>query len=202
MKKTVIYISLGIILVVVFYTFSGQSQVDYKNQITEWRKEQEDFLKNDPESPFVKYDREFNGLSYYDPDEKFRIRASLNKNTDQKIITVRTSDNQERQYKVYGTLQFTLDSRKYTLSALKPVSMPSYPGLFVPFSDETSAITTYGGGRYLDVEFEEGDKFVTLDFNKAYNPYCNYVEKYSCPIPPPENHLGIEITAGEKTYDY
>jgi uncharacterized protein (DUF1684 family) len=39
-----------------------------------------------------------------------------------------------------------------------------------------------------------------IDFNYAYNPYCAYNEKYSCPIPPIENHLKIAISAGEKAW--
>jgi uncharacterized protein (DUF1684 family) len=39
---------------------------------------------------------------------------------------------------------------------------------------------------------------VALDFNLAYNPYCAYADRYSCPIPPVENKLLIEIRAGEK----
>ena len=39
-----------------------------------------------------------------------------------------------------------------------------------------------------------------LDFNKAYNPYCAYIEGYNCPIPPIENLLAIPIPAGEKDY--
>ena len=41
---------------------------------------------------------------------------------------------------------------------------------------------------------------ITLDFNKAYNPYCAYISNFSCPLPPSENLLTIPIKAGEKTY--
>ncbi len=39
---------------------------------------------------------------------------------------------------------------------------------------------------------------IELDFNLAYFPYCAYNDKYTCPIPPKENALNIEIRAGEK----
>jgi uncharacterized protein (DUF1684 family) len=42
---------------------------------------------------------------------------------------------------------------------------------------------------------------LAVDFNYAYNPYCAYNELWSCPIPPPENHLRVAIEAGEKSYD-
>jgi uncharacterized protein (DUF1684 family) len=41
---------------------------------------------------------------------------------------------------------------------------------------------------------------VIVDFNKAYNPYCSYNPKYSCPIPPQANHLSLAVEAGEKKF--
>ena len=67
--------------------------------------------------------------------------------------------------------------------------------LFVPFTDLTNGESTYGGGRYLDLEGPLGNA-VELDFNRAYNPYCAYGGAYSCPIPPIENHLGVAVRAG------
>ena len=43
-------------------------------------------------------------------------------------------------------------------------------------------------------------KEVILNFNLAYNPYCAYNYKYSCPIVPLENDLPIAILAGVKKY--
>ena len=40
----------------------------------------------------------------------------------------------------------------------------------------------------------------TLDFNKAYNPYCAYSNDYNCPIPPKENRLAVAISAGEMNF--
>jgi hypothetical protein len=40
----------------------------------------------------------------------------------------------------------------------------------------------------------------TIDFNKAYNPYCAYNHNYSCPIVPLENDLEIAINAGVKKF--
>ena len=70
--------------------------------------------------------------------------------------------------------------------------------LFIPFRDGTSRIETYGGGRYLDVRIPDG-KELLIDFNLAYNPYCAYSHRYSCPIPPVVNTLDVKIIAGEKT---
>ncbi|RYD73146.1 MAG: DUF1684 domain-containing protein [Sphingobacteriales bacterium] len=71
--------------------------------------------------------------------------------------------------------------------------------LFLPFTDLTSGVESYGGGRYVDLEIPEGE-LIPIDFNTAYNPYCAYNHKYSCPIPPQENDLAIEIKAGVKKF--
>jgi uncharacterized protein (DUF1684 family) len=67
----------------------------------------------------------------------------------------------------------------------------------MPFKDLTSGNLSYGGGRYIDLEITTA-KRVIIDFNKAYNPYCAYNHKYSCPIPPRENFLKAYIKAGLK----
>ena len=74
--------------------------------------------------------------------------------------------------------------------------------LFLPFTDATSGIDSYESGRYMDIDMNEiQNNQLTIDFNKAYNPYCAYVSGvYNCPIPPKENHISIAIRAGEKNY--
>jgi uncharacterized protein (DUF1684 family) len=71
--------------------------------------------------------------------------------------------------------------------------------LFLPFSDLTCGKESYIGGRYVDVRIQKGTIW-TIDFNKAYNPYCAYNYEYSCPIVPLENDLDIEILAGVKKF--
>jgi len=39
-----------------------------------------------------------------------------------------------------------------------------------------------------------------IDFNFAYNPYCAYSAKFSCPIPRKEDYLDFYIEAGEKNF--
>ena len=63
--------------------------------------------------------------------------------------------------------------------------------------DRTNGDTTYGAGRYLYADLEADDRIV-VDFNKAYTPPCAFTPFATCPLPPPENRLGIPIEAGEK----
>jgi uncharacterized protein (DUF1684 family) len=103
-------------------------------------------------------------------------------------------------------LKFKLNGKDYFLNVYQSdadvlAKFPEYKDiLFVPFKDATNGKETYGGGRYIDIKMLSSKK-VILDFNLAYNPSCAYgSDRYSCPIPPKENFLQVEINAGEKSY--
>jgi len=71
--------------------------------------------------------------------------------------------------------------------------------LFLPFKDKSSETETYPKGRYLSIEPMAGGK-VLIDFNRAYNPFCQFNEKYTCPYAPEENWMNLVIRAGEKRF--
>ncbi len=66
----------------------------------------------------------------------------------------------------------------------------------MPFVDSLANKETYGAGRYLEPEPTGQGKF-RVDFNVAYNPYCAYNDRWSCPLTPFENRLKVPIRAGE-----
>jgi len=72
--------------------------------------------------------------------------------------------------------------------------------LFLPFTDLTNGEETYGGGRYIDLRIPKSDE-ISIDFNRAYNPYCVYNKKYSCPLVPSANHLKTRVLAGIKDFN-
>jgi hypothetical protein len=96
-----------------------------------------------------------------------------------------------------GVLEFTLDGQPMSLGAFVDEGTTRINELFVPFADLTTGKETYPAGRYLNLQ-PMATGIYTIDFNKAYNPYCAYNEKYDCPYPPPSNRLKVEIRAGEK----
>jgi uncharacterized protein (DUF1684 family) len=53
-----------------------------------------------------------------------------------------------------------------------------------------------GPGRYLEIERLPGG-VVSLDVNRAYDPYYAYGIAGQCPITPPENTVLFAIKAGE-----
>ncbi len=90
---------------------------------------------------------------------------------------------------VQQRFKFKLEGKEYILQIYRPLGGGE---LFLPFKDKTSETETYRMGRYLNIEPMPGGK-VLIDFNRAYNPFCQYNEKYTCPFAPGENWLGIEL---------
>ncbi len=71
--------------------------------------------------------------------------------------------------------------------------------LFFIIADKTSGKETYGAARFVYSPMPKDGK-VVIDFNKAYNPPCAFTSFATCPLAPPENRLGVAVTAGEKKY--
>ncbi len=145
---------------------------------------------------------DFQGPRYFPPNPKWRVEATLDREVPGTGMRVQlpTSIGDLRDFDVYGTFRFTVGGQEHRLTAYRMVpEHTDYDYLFVPFKDATTGKETYGAGRYLDVPRQDGDKYV-LDFNLAYNPYCAYNERWSCPITPFENRLRVPIRAGEKLF--
>ena len=201
MKKLLALLVLLTLGGIVAYTLlGGETEADYRERITEERQRTERFMKASPESPFTPDSIEFTGLSYYSPDPAYRVQARLERVTDQKLLVLPTTTGEEEKYIRYGYAVFKLKGQLQRLLVLEPFEQPA--PLFVAFADDTSGDTTYGGGRYLNVEkpSRAGAKSLELDFNQAYNPYCAYNGTFSCPLPPKENVLTVAVEAGEKEY--
>jgi uncharacterized protein len=102
-----------------------------------------------------------------------------------------------RKMQLVGTLEFTFEGERRSLGAFVEDGTQQITNLFVPFADLTTGMDTYAAGRYLDIE-PTTTGYYTIDFNRAYNPYCAYNATYECPFPPPSNRLNVAIRAGEK----
>jgi uncharacterized protein (DUF1684 family) len=125
------------------------------------------------------------------------VAAQLDASTDPAVFDMPTSTGQPEKYRRAGTLTFTLKGQKLTLTAFVQAAARTADSLFVPFRDLTSGTETYAAGRYIDLA-RTPTGYYELDFNTAYNPYCYYNVTYTCPLPPPENHLKVAIPVGEK----
>ncbi|MBD3581117.1 DUF1684 domain-containing protein [Flavobacterium selenitireducens] len=170
---------------------------DYQKQLN---KEYADPTK----SPLPEQDlKTFSGLDFYPVNEKFIVEAKFVKSQKQKPFGMKTTGDRRPMYVKYGELHFDLDGKSHQLNVYRNIELVKKEGyedhLFLPFSDETSGKETYVGGRYIDMRVPLSDKIV-IDFNRAYNPYCAYNYKYSCPIVPLENDLKAAIEAGVKKF--
>lgn len=143
----------------------------------------------------------FSGLDYFSFDSTYQIVADFEKDKGRRFKMM-TSTDRMPVYRRFGYIHFTLNDSIHTLEVYQNMELrknKEYGNyLFIPFRDSTSNIETYGGGRYIDIEIPEGET-VLIDFNQAYNPYCAYSHRYSCPVPPKINFIKTRIEAGEKT---
>ncbi len=191
---------IGIAGFVIYSISGGQSNEDYAKSIQKEREDKDAFMKGD-ESPFMDSTEVFIGLKYFPPDLKYRVVAQLEPIESKKVVVLPTSDGKEQKYLENARATFGLDGVENKLLILEVMDMgPQRGTLFLAFADETSAQETYGAGRYLDIKKVPGATSITLDFNRAYNPYCAYSDAFTCPFPPKENILKIAIRAGEKIY--
>jgi hypothetical protein len=201
-KNIILIIASIVVVVSLLYSFLGGSdQGAYAAEVNKEREEKDRYMRTAKESPFANNPEEFKGLSYFPPDPRYKIVAELTPVKDKKLVTLATNTGKSQQYSEYAYAEFDLDGYHHRLLILENIEMgPQRGQLFLGFGDETSAVETYGAGRYLDLPKVPGANTITLDFNNAYNPYCAYSENFSCPLPPAENLLKIPIRAGEKNY--
>ncbi len=204
MKPTSYILLLSLVAIIVIGYFSlqtGQSPEEYKSQIIKEREEKDLFMMNSEESPFAKAEEKFTHLNYFEPDPAYKVTAKLVDVPSKKMILLPTSSGEEDRYLEFAYAEFELDGQTNKLLILELVNEGATKGqLFLAFADGISAKETYGAGRYLDVKKVPAATSIVLDFNKAYNPYCAYNDNFSCPFPPKENVLSIEVKAGEKNY--
>ncbi len=177
---------------------------DYKSQIQKHRSDLNAYYKNPKTSPLPRKQlKTFTGLPFYKIDSKYTVKAKLQYTFNSPLITIKSTKGESESYQKYAIAKFTIDGKDVTLNIYQSLSLRNKPGyqnyLFIPFKDATNGLETYATGRFLDAYIPETPTgYITLDFNKAYNPYCAYNKKFICPIPPEENKLPIAIKAGVK----
>lgn len=200
MKNIILLLLLGFPIL----SFAQPNAKKYAKLIKQHRKEYKQNFKENANAPVTK--KELKYLDYFAADTDFTIKGTFTRTPEAEAFEMPTSAGITKPYKQYGIFKFDYKGTSYELPIyqnLRYSTIPMYKDyLFVPFKDLTNGKTTYGGGRYLDIKmYDIKNGVLTLDFNKAYNPYCAYKsEGYACPIPPKENHLPIAIEAGEKNF--
>lgn len=174
---------------------------------TEYQKKENARFKDASTSPLKKKDlKKFKGLEFFPVDSSYVVTAKLARIKDAPAFEMKTTTDRRPMYKEYAKLHFSLQGKECELTLYQSIENMNggiYKDyLFLPFTDDTSGIESYGGGRYMNVFLSKisADDTVVLNFNNTYNPYCAYNDKYSCPITPRKNHLDLEVKAGVKAF--
>lgn len=158
-------------------------------------------------SPLKDEDKaDFEALEFFPIDAEYQVLADFVRTPEEKPFAMKTSTDRTPIYVKYGEATFMLKGEKLTLSLYRNAKLSRIEQykyyLFLPYTDLTNGNTSYGGGRYIDLEIPKNNgKKIIIDFNKSYNPLCSYNDKYSCPVPPRENFMDVEIRAGVKAWD-
>lgn len=189
---------------IIFCEAYAQEEAKISKDILAHREKQHKEFLDREKTPLEKRDRKkFKGLDYYPIDLSFHVKARLELNGAPVLFKMPTTTTRLPEYTRYGDLYFTLKGQEYKLEVYQNPEISKRPGyedyLFIPFTDETNGDETYDIGRYLEFRIPTSEE-IYIDFNLCYNPYCSYSDRYSCPIPPQQNHLPLRITAGEKKF--
>lgn len=196
----------NILVILMFLVVSGATsqEVDKVRQSLDFQQELDSSYMDPETTPLTPEDfKNFKGLEFFPVDTAFHVVAEFVRSPLETPFQMPTTTDRKPYYVKYGEVYFSLKGKEYKLDLFQNLELKTNPEykdyLFAPFTDMTNGETTYGGGRYLDVRIPKENTMI-LDFNKAYNPYCAYNGKYSCPIPPEENHLELKVTAGVKKF--
>ena len=136
--------------------------------------------------------KSFPGLNWYGIDESYRVVGRFVSYEKPRQIVVRNLAGDSEKTAIPGYVEFSLRGKPLRLTGWIEDSK-----LFFVFRDRTSGKTTYPTARFLIAELPK-DGQVLLDFNKAYNPPCAFSPYATCPLPPPDNKLDVDVDAGEK----
>ena len=141
--------------------------------------------------------RNFKGVHWFPIDESYKVTARLEAFPELKEVMVPNVLGGNFKMKSPGLLKFALKGKEYSL---QPVDEGDGT-LLIIFSDGSNRDETYKSGRFLYADKPVNGEAV-LDFNKAENPPCAFTAFATCPLPPPQNKLDVEIRAGEKRYEH
>ena len=144
----------------------------------------------------------FHGLRWYPPNAAYRLHARWLPYNPPKQLDIPTVLGTTTHSPAPGAAEFTVNGQTVRLEPV--LEDPKSTQLFFILRDATSKTTTYGAGRFLYTELPDhgvgqpGELW--LDFNYLVNPPCAFTGYATCPLPPPQNRLGVAIPAGEQRY--
>jgi uncharacterized protein (DUF1684 family) len=175
---------------------------NYVEALLQERVHKDSALQYDPHSPFNRdSNAAFSSLNYYDPTPEFIFKSKLYKHDPIDTVNVFGTRGEIRRVIREGYVKLNYAENEYRVNVYKAFGRDGQAYHSIWFTDKTTGEETYGVGRYLDFnKVEDPEHIYTVDFNSAYNPYCAYSAQFTCPIPREEDHIAMEIKAGEKNF--
>lgn len=177
-------------------------QVEYLSQIEKQRNETNEYMRNNPNSPFnYKGKVEFHNLNYFNVNHDMVFQSKLYENDIKDTVTIYGTKGEPRKTIKFGYVKFYFNEVEYKLHVYKSNSSSGEEYYSIWFTDKTTNDESYGVGRYLNFnKIDDINNIYTIDFNMAFNPYCAYSKEYSCAIPTKEDYIDLAINAGEKKF--
>lgn len=193
--------SLFILCVVSLHASAQTDSLTAIAKVTAFQQHLNEEYKDPEKSPLYPWDLDkFEGHDFFPIDLAYRVNAKLTVTEGTPFFGMKTTTSRLATERVFGYVTFTLAGKEFRLPVYQSQDLMQNPDyadyLFFPFTDETNGQQTYPGGRYIDLRIPKERDNLVIDFNMAYNPYCAYSGRYSCPIVPAENQMDIEIPAG------
>ena len=150
----------------------------------------------DQESPAA---TAFVATKWFDYDPGLVLRSAFHPAAEMTPRDIQTERGLWTTFYLAGAARVKMGAVEFELPLYAITNDPaSVDYLFVSFTDETTGMESYSVGRYL--EFRDFGRFppkrFTVDFNRAYNPYCARSPHYSCPLA--LVHAPVALRAGEK----
>ncbi len=138
--------------------------------------------------------RAFTGERWYPIDPAWRVTARFVPYAEPKIVEVPNILGDTVKMTGPGYVEFTVKGQTLRLEPV--LESPDAKELFFIVGDRTNGRETYDAGRFLYTDLPHAGT-VVVDFNKLENPPCAFTPFATCPLPPPQNKLPIQVAAGE-----
>ena len=139
--------------------------------------------------------QDFKGLEYYPVDPSWRLSARYEPYDPPKPVDVPNVLGGVFHETAPGAIVFEVEGETYRLDPI-----PDGDSFLLVFGDKTNGKETYGGGRFIVLDLPEEAGPIVVDFNKSYSPPCVFTPYATCPLPPPQNRIGVPVRAGEKGF--
>jgi len=214
LKKMIFRKCVGVVIVIISFisllflvscnkdSYDDPEMKAYFDELVKERKEKDYSFQFDSASPFNRDTSiVYQPLKYYEPNPDFIFKSKFHTYDVQDTVVIFGTKGEQRPAILVGSLDLNYDDEIYKVNVYKSFGKTGEEYYSIWFTDMTTGKTTYGVGRYLDFELNDDPEFIyTIDFNKAYNPYCAYSHLFTCPIPREEDYIDLEIEAGEKNF--